>query len=65
MVQFFKRWFHHYTLDKATREISDSQKVQTGVDWDEAIASGFEYMAEQDRLSRENQIESFHSRHFE
>lgn len=52
MVQFFKRWFHHYTLDKATREISDSQKVQTGVDWDEAICAGLRYSAEQNQKRR-------------
>ncbi|MFA0175376.1 hypothetical protein AB4472_09455 [Vibrio lentus] len=26
MVQFFKRWFHHYTLDKAKREMKDDAK---------------------------------------
>ncbi|MFA0077679.1 hypothetical protein AB4427_05905 [Vibrio artabrorum] len=52
MVQFFKRWFHHYTLDKAKREMSDSQKVQTGASWDDAICAGLRYSSEQNQKRR-------------
>ena len=27
MVQFFKRWFHHYTLDKAKREMKVNKRI--------------------------------------
>ncbi|MEZ9997891.1 hypothetical protein [Vibrio sp. 10N.261.46.A3] len=52
MIKFLKRWWYHYSVDKSKRTVEEDQGMQRGVDWDEAIASGVEYMIEQENRRR-------------